>query len=488
MQQHRLTQALEQILSPRTKGFSLMEKQGQGTPSPQYIHGKASIVRGFFEQRDMGPLWSELYARVAANTTDAAAFLDLSVMLQTMGDPLNADLCCKAALETSTTYKIRNGNGTGLTVLVFMAAGDFMANTPIEFLLESSNVNLLLHYVDAATPDLNHMPQHDVAFVAVSQSAENQPILDNLEHLLQDWRGPVMNGAMWAITQLTRDGLSNLLKNETNILSPQTVRVARESVQHLARGQINVSSTLAGQSFPITIRPFDTHAGKGLEKISAPEQLNAFLELNNDADFYVAPFIDYRGADGKFRKQRVAIIDGRAYASHMAVSEHWMVHYLNADMTRHESRRREEALWMETFDHTFSQRHREAFDILHEKIGLEYFAIDCAEMPDGRLLVFEADNGMIVHAMDPADMFAYKKKVMEKLFAAFEAALIARSKNAPQVLHVRAFQRVVQPGRGFVTGYLPSLRRLPQQAPPFFINEPSSALGPWAPRKPVACH
>ena len=64
-----------------------------------------------------------------------------------------------------------------------------------------------------------------------------------------------------------------------------------------------------------------------------------------------------------------------------------------------------------------------AFAALHRVFGLDYFGVDCAEMPDGRLLVFEVDVAMIVHDMDDAAVFPYKKPVMQKLFAGFLAAL-----------------------------------------------------------------
>ncbi|MGH7192503.1 MAG: ATP-grasp domain-containing protein, partial [Candidatus Saccharimonadales bacterium] len=58
-----------------------------------------------------------------------------------------------------------------------------------------------------------------------------------------------------------------------------------------------------------------------------------------------------------------------------------------------------------------------------ERIGIDYFAIDCGEAPDGRLLVFEADVAMIVHAMDPPALFPYKGPAMRRLFDAFAALL-----------------------------------------------------------------
>jgi hypothetical protein len=102
-----------------------------------------------------------------------------------------------------------------------------------------------------------------------------------------------------------------------------------------------------------------------------------------------------------------------------------MVHYLNAGMTESADKRAEEARFMAAFDTDFAARHAAAFAQLHARLGLDYLGLDCAETPDGRLLLFEADVAMIVHAMDPEDPFAYKKGPMHKLFGAFEAMLRA---------------------------------------------------------------
>ena len=44
-------------------------------------------------------------------------------------------------------------------------------------------------------------------------------------------------------------------------------------------------------------------------------------------------------------------------------------------------------------------------------------------MPDGRLLLFEADVAMIVHSMDEPDLFPYKGPKMKALFEAFDGLL-----------------------------------------------------------------
>ena len=72
---------------------------------------------------------------------------------------------------------------------------------------------------------------------------------------------------------------------------------------------------------------------------------------------------------------------------------------------------------------TSAPRHAQAFAALHAALGLDYFAIDCAELPDGRLLLFEADVAMILHAMDSETLYPYKRAPMLRLFAAFQAHL-----------------------------------------------------------------
>ncbi|HVX36798.1 MAG TPA: hypothetical protein VHC71_11340 [Hyphomicrobium sp.] len=393
---------------------------------PQVL-GKAVIVRALYEGRDISATWDALMKRVSENLQDAGAFFDLANILYTVRQPEKAALSQKAAIEISRTFHIRNGAGTGPTVLVFVVAGDFMANTPIEFLLEKSDANILLHFVDGNTVDLSEVPEHDVAFIGIGESAENAEVLERLQHLLRGWRGPILNNAPQRIAALSRDAVAETFKDEPSILAPFTTRVPRD---RLLSSNADLQRIGGISSWPIIIRPVGTHAGGGLEKISSHAELESYLQGHGESEFYVAPFVDYSGPDGKFRKQRIAFIDGKAYASHLAVSDHWMVHYLSAGMAEHGDRRAEEASWMADFDRDFAARHARAFDALHRRLGLDYFAIDCAELPDGRLLLFEADVAMIVHAMDSENVFPYKKLAMARLFAGFEWALRKRINRA----------------------------------------------------------
>ena len=60
----------------------------------------------------------------------------------------------------------------------------------------------------------------------------------------------------------------------------------------------------------------------------------------------------------------------------------------------------------------------------------DYYSIDCGELPDGRLVVFEADTAAIIHLMDPEEMFPYKHVQMRRVFDAFGAMLCRRTPPA----------------------------------------------------------
>jgi hypothetical protein len=62
-----------------------------------------------------------------------------------------------------------------------------------------------------------------------------------------------------------------------------------------------------------------------------------------------------------------------------------------------------------------------------ERVGLDYFLIDCAENHNGELLIFEADNTAVVHNMDSPELFPYKPPQMLKIFEAFASMLIDRA-------------------------------------------------------------
>jgi hypothetical protein len=289
-------------------------------------------------------------------------------------------------------------------------------------MLEGASISLEIVYVLGGRPIPQSLPEHDVALVAVSESRANQSSLRLLESILSPWPRPVVN-APDRIRRLSRDGVAALLGSVPGVAMPSCVRIARADLTRVARGDLAIDEALPDGNFPIIARPRDSHSGQGLAKLDSRSAVQYFLRYRGEEEFYIAPFVDYRSPDGLFRKYRVALIEGRPYACHMAISEHWMIHYFNADMITRAERRAEEAQFMASFDEDFALRHAAALSAMAERIGLDYIPLDCGETRDGRILIFEAGTNMIVHAMDSPDLFPYKRAQMQKTFRAFHAML-----------------------------------------------------------------
>jgi glutathione synthase/RimK-type ligase-like ATP-grasp enzyme len=179
----------------------------------------------------------------------------------------------------------------------------------------------------------------------------------------------------------------------------------------------------ADLGFPVIVRPRGSHAGNGLARIDDAAALTRYLDEHDGELFFISRFVDYASADGLFRKYRVVFVDGRAYACHMAIAERWDIWYLNAGMMESAAKRLEEETFMRTFDIGFGRRHQTALSAMADRIGLDYFTVDCAETKDGSLLIFEADNTAVVHNMDSPELFPYKPPQMRKIFDAFAAML-----------------------------------------------------------------
>jgi hypothetical protein len=67
-----------------------------------------------------------------------------------------------------------------------------------------------------------------------------------------------------------------------------------------------------------------------------------------------------------------------------------------------------------------------------ERVGLDYFTVDCAQNQNGDLLIFEADNTAVVHNMDSPELFPYKPPQMRAIFGAFAAMLLRHARSAQQ--------------------------------------------------------
>lgn len=387
-------------------------------PAAALTLGMARISRVAFAHGDLGALFASLLARLEADPRDAAAMIDLAAILEADGQPDNAERLRRDATALRRSFATIHGDGSGPRLLAFVTTGNFMANTPVDFLLEGSNATLWLHHVDEKTEALADLPEHDAAILAVGEAPGHRATLARLETLLPDYPGRVLNGAPARIAALTRDGVATMLAGLPGVLCPATVRASRAALAPIVAGA-PLATLGPGLAWPLVARPLGSHAGAGLEKLLDARHLGDLLAETDTAEFYLSSFVDYRDGTGLYAKARAVLIGGRPYPVHLALSGDWIVHYLSAGMAESAAKRAAEAEFFAGFEAGFARRHAGAFAAMQERIGLDYWGLDCAELPDGRLLVFEVDTALIVHDMDDPGIYPYKPPAMRQLFEAF---------------------------------------------------------------------
>lgn len=407
----------------RCKYPTLMTSLSKFSPDADHFWGLAPFLRQSIAGEALQPFAAALLAAAERQPDSANIWMNLSLVLQCLNQRDLGLTMQDEALSLRQVFELPAGQQPAVCrVLLLMAPGDVAENTPLECLLESSDIDLLYYYLIDGQSEPPLLPEHDVLLVAMGDSPRNRQILAALEPVLQEWPRPVLNLPQF-IPLTERTEVSIRLYGAPGVSVPVTWRAARELLAAVADGQQRLDAVFPECNFPVIIRPQGSQAGRDLQRLAGPAELSAYLAEVAAAQFFVANFIDYRSEDGLFRKIRIAFVAGEPFVCHMAVSSNWMVHYVNAGMYEDAGKRAEEAQFMENFG-DFVARHRPALQAICQRIPLDYFCADCAELPDGQLMIFEADHVMVVHAMDSDTLFSFKKHHISKIQQAFRSMLL----------------------------------------------------------------
>jgi hypothetical protein len=392
--------------------------------------GVARLTKMAVAGINLRPLWQTLIAKVIDGSIKAGEGLDLSLIAQLLGDKPAGLAIQHEVLRSHQLFRSPcAATKPRLRVLALAAATDMGSNTPIEFLLDDSDVELTTLYV---TPEIElraSLPDHDIAIVIASDSEDCRDALRKIDRAASRWPRPLLNPPR-LVCNLDRDKLHRVLDGIAGVEIPATRAVTREQLSQLPPPADAFHDIAADLAFPLIVRPRGSHAGAGLAKLDDHDAIKCYLDARPEPEFFVARFIDYSSEDDLFRKYRIVFIDGWPYACHMAIADRWDIWYLNAGMSVDTTKRIEEEIFMQTFDIGFARRHAVALTGIADRIGLDYFTVDCAETKSGSLLIFEADNTAIVHDMDPPDVFPYKAPQMRKVFNAFAAMLDRRASRS----------------------------------------------------------
>lgn len=293
------------------------------------------------------------------------------------------------------------------TVLVPTVAD--IGNIPLRHLLPRSRTTLIRWYVDYATPDQDHaLPDYDLIFNAIGDADQMPRLPPAAARLFAAPPRPLLNPPE-LVARTGRADLPGLLSGIQGIVVPEAVRVA--------------PGAIPTGPLPGLVRPIGAHGGDGVRRVETPAALAAVLAETGPA--YLTRFVESRGADGWYRKYRAIFVDRAPYAYHLAIARDWLVHYWTAGMEQDAARRAEEARFLADPAGVLGAAGMAALAAIGARLDLDFAGIDFTLLPDGRLLVFEANATMLVHPEDEP-VFAYRNPAVAHILDAFEAMLARR--------------------------------------------------------------
>jgi len=351
----------------------------------------------------------------------------LSSILDKRGDHAEAEAILDRAYGARSLF-FEPAKQSRMTVLVLVTRSQ--GNIPYRHLMPPSQYTRLVWYMEHAHQSAADLPDYDVIFNAIGDpdiaAATRGPVFK----FRTETDGRFLNEpGQVELTQ--RHRLAELLGEDEQVLLPATIRLTKIDVKETG---LEAAIERTGMNLPVLVRPIGSHGGAGLVRVDTRAELLALTEQIQGKDIYVTAYVDYRSDDNYCRKGRIIFVDRKPYPYHWAISEHWMVHYDTADMDRQEAMRSEEARFLKDPGEVIGAKALQAIDNIGVKLDLDYCGIDFSVMPDGRLLVFEANPAMLVHPEPEGSLFAYKNVAVRNIIKAFQAHLERKDVQASAVL------------------------------------------------------
>ncbi|MBV8208456.1 MAG: 3-phosphoserine/phosphohydroxythreonine transaminase [Burkholderiaceae bacterium] len=312
--------------------------------------------------------------------------------------------------------------GTDAPVPVIKLSSAGTGNVPLQRLLDDRTFQTWIvvpEFYDSAQP----LPPHHLVINAIGDADAAPVALEAARTLLAFTTAPVVN-APAAVAKTGRCANWERLGQIPGVVTPRACTLARED---LAAHDIESILASRGLEFPILLRSPGYHTGEHFVQVDTRQALTAELAALPGNELIAMQFLDLREADGKVRKYRVMIVDGKLYPLHAAISRHWKVHYFSADMAESDAHRREDAQFLQDMGSVLGQPAVQALHRIAEHLGLDYAGIDFSLNTAGEVVVFEANATMIVPVPDPDPRWDYRRAAVERIDSAMREMLLRRA-------------------------------------------------------------
>jgi hypothetical protein len=348
---------------------------------------------------------------------------ELALTLEALGQATLARSVRNEAARRSGLGRSGAAEASAATVLILGAVGG--GHTPTRYLVDDQRFRILsLTLLAADQPDAPlgrvdpaALDEVEVVFSTLGDVDHDEGQFAAVQALIARLGKPVINPPA-AIAPTGRDSAAELFANIPDLVVP---RVERLTPHDLDRRDIGA---------PVLARPAGDHGGDNLVRLDDNAEKAAYLARGAPDPLLLAPFHDYRSADGFWRKYRLIFVDRQVFPYHLAIGEHWLSHYWRAEMGRSDWKRAEEARFLEDWRAVFGPRAAAAADAVARRLDLDYGGMDCALTAQGELLLFEANACVLLHLDEPKALFPYKHRHTPPIRDAFTRHVLGRAGKA----------------------------------------------------------
>jgi glutathione synthase/RimK-type ligase-like ATP-grasp enzyme len=271
------------------------------------------------------------------------------------------------------------------------------------------------------------LPEHRLIFNGIGDADVAMQALAAAESLLRQTSAPVLNPPS-AVRMTGRCENAARLGRLPGVTTAKMESLPYASLAGEAGAELLIAH---GFTWPLLLRVPGQHMGKDFVLVETAAALPEHLEglagsARRDISLLAMQYLDARGVDGCFRKYRVMMVAGEVYPLHLAISDHWKVHYFSADMKDRPEHRAEEALFLTDMAAVVGPSAMNALRAVEAALGLDYAGVDFGLGPDGDVLLFEANATMVFGQPDDDARWDYRRAAVAQIEKAVAAMLRGR--------------------------------------------------------------
>jgi len=261
-------------------------------------------------------------------------------------------------------------------------------------------------------PDADFKKTPSLIFNQIADADTHRGSLERCVSLCEQVNTTVINHPR-QVLQTGRDRVAAMLQNIPAVIMPRTQRFRPRSPE-----EVLSYAAAEGFAFPYIARVAGEHHGKSMVRVDTADDLPALHALPFDGrDFYLTEYVDYRDENGMYHKQRIVVIDGEPVLRHSLYTDNWMVHASAREFMMQRESWDDDIARFDRLSGEVIPSLRNAIDEMTNRLKLEYYGIDCCLLPDGQMLIFEANANMnVLHGPNPAARYRVEA-IEQKLYA-----------------------------------------------------------------------